>query len=510
MKQEINIRKIIAKINILEQQITDVSSQKLLKEITQDLNSLLDNDIDFKEIVDSIDESIFITDKTGKVLYVNPAYTRNTEILPVEVINKNVENLISNKLFTGGATLDVMKLKKRVIRLSTTYKTKIPRIGYTFGVPIFDENNNLRQIAVSSRPILTLSELKEDYGRFLSEVNINQPKPNIQVMDKKIVEQPPKLVGKSEVLKQTWEIIAKAAKTDATVLITGESGVGKEILADEIFRNSNRINKPFIKVNCASIPENLLESELFGYEKGAFSGANSSGKQGLFELANNGTLLLDEIGDMSFSLQAKLLRAIQNQEITRIGGTKTISLDIRFIAATNSNLKEKIAFGEFRGDLYYRLNVVPVNIPPLRERIDDIEPLCEFFSKKYSKKYNKLIEIRKEHIDYFKNYNWPGNIRELENVIEYLTICSSDTGNIDIKMIEGLLDSSDSFDSSNSDKSLNNSVESYEKKLIEDAIKNSKNLREAGIILNVNASTVSRKIRQYNINYQKLKGTNLK
>ena len=199
------------------------------------------------------------------------------------------------------------------------------------------------------------------------------------------------------------------------MLITGESGVGKEIVADEIYKNGPRSDKPFVKVNCASIPLNLLESELFGYEKGAFSGASASGKQGLFELANHGTLLLDEIGDMPMDLQAKLLRAIQSQEITRVGGTTPISLNIRFIASTNCDLKQKIEEGTFRQDLFYRLSVIPIHIPPLRDRLDDLDELCAHFVSMYCEKHDRHISLTKKHLNMMKLYNWPGNIRELEN-----------------------------------------------------------------------------------------------
>lgn len=217
-------------------------------------------------------------------------------------------------------------------------------------------------------------------------------------------------------------------------------GVGKEVVADEIYRLSSRSDKTFVKVNCASIPANLLESELFGYEKGAFSGANSSGKQGLFEMANGGTLLLDEIGDMPMDLQVKLLRAIQNKEITRVGGTKPIKLDIRIIAATNSDLKRKISEGTFRQDLYYRLNVIPIYIPPLRERLNDLDDLCDHFVAFFTEKHGRAFTLTDDQRAIMKQYTWPGNIRELENVIEYLTICASGTKEVADEMLRGLLD----------------------------------------------------------------------
>ena len=200
-------------------------------------------------------------------------------------------------------------------------------------------------------------------------------------------------------------LIHHIAPTDASVLITGESGVGKEVVADEIYRRSQRQNKPYVKINCASIPGHLLESELFGYEKGAFTGANAKGKIGLFEYANHGTLLLDEIGDMPIDLQVKLLRAIQSQQITRIGGTTPIQLDIRFLALTNSDLKKKVSEGTFRQDLYYRLNVIPISVPPLRQRLEDFEALCDHFIQRFTKKYDRAFTLTQWQLDYMKRYS---------------------------------------------------------------------------------------------------------
>ena len=508
MNQSLAIQNIKEKIqNAIDRKSYEDSGAmlKFLQEIDTDLQVFLDQGIDFKIVVDSLDDSIFITDKNGVCLYVNPAHRRNTEILPEEVIGKSVEDIVSEgKLFTGGAVMDVIRSGEKRFRLSTVHKTNPPSVGYAIGVPIFDQNGDLHQVVVNSRPILTLQALHEDFGKFLKEANrLDKSRENVRILQNAQNQnsRSSRLVGSSYSLQKVWKTIQMAAPTDATVLITGESGVGKEVVADEIYRLSERNDKTFIKVNCASIPANLLESELFGYEKGAFSGANASGKQGLFELANHGTLLLDEIGDMPMDLQVKLLRAIQSKEITRVGGTKPISLDIRFIAATNSDLKEKISQGLFRQDLYYRLNVIPINIPPLRERLNDLDELCRHFVDYYTKKHGRAFELTEDQLAIMKQYSWPGNIRELENVIEYLTICASGTKEIADEMLRGLLDISLGDEISSSAGSLNQSVENYEKNLIESVLKESKNLREAGAKLGVNASTISRKTKQYGINY---------
>jgi two-component system, NtrC family, response regulator AtoC len=222
------------------------------------------------------------------------------------------------------------------------------------------------------------------------------------------------------------ELIAQIANTDVTVFIQGESGVGKEIVARELHQGSPRRDKPFIKVNCAALPSELLESELFGYERGAFTGAFRL-KQGKFELANYGTLFLDEIGDLAPSLQAKLLHVLQDNEYSRLGGKKNVMVDVRILAATNKDLEEAMKEGKFREDLYYRLNVVNVTIPPLRERKEEIPLLCDHFLRKHNRKYNSAMNsINQRVMTYFLEYDWPGNIRELENVIKRLVILANE------------------------------------------------------------------------------------
>lgn len=478
--------------------------------LLQDMDAIAADRIDFKEVVEHIDESVFITDKNGYVLYINPAYSRNTGVPPEDVLHKYVADIIKNGVFTGGSTMAVMNTKQKVFRLSTTYRTDKPRMGYTIGVPLLDGDGELKQIIVTSRPILTLTALKDDYTRFLDEVKGYAPE-NIQIIDH--TAEPTRFVGHSPQIKAVWELARKVAPTDATVLITGESGVGKEVLADEIYHGGARQGKPFIKVNCAAIPAALLESELFGYEKGAFSGAGTQGKKGLFEVANHGTILLDEIGEMSMDLQVKLLRAIQNREIMHIGGTKPIPLDLRIIAATNADLKQRVQDGSFRQDLYYRLRVVPIHIPPLRERPEDIAMLCDYFLHIFMEKYNANLSLNDRLLQVLKQYPWPGNVRELENVIEYLVICHSGINEVDETMLRGLLDTESDLSSAvqpaaaepTETHSLNmeQSKAEIEKAMIIDALAKTRSLRQAGELLHVSAATLSRKIRQYGIEFSR-------
>lgn len=247
------------------------------------------------------------------------------------------------------------------------------------------------------------------------------------------------IVGKSERMQRAMEIIKKVAPSVATILIRGESGTGKELAARAIHYNSNRRTKHFTALNCAAIPENLVESELFGYEAGAFTGATSR-KEGLFELTNGGTLFLDEIGDLPLQLQSKLLRVLQDKEIRRIGGKDSIKVDVRIIAATNQDLEKEVAAGKFREDIYYRLKVVTIALPPLRERAGDIPELVNFFIKKYNEEFGKRIKsIEPSAMKALSDYNWPGNIRQMESVIERAVLLN-DTGAINMKDIHGELE----------------------------------------------------------------------
>ncbi|MCF6335782.1 MAG: sigma-54 dependent transcriptional regulator [Spirochaetales bacterium] len=263
---------------------------------------------------------------------------------------------------------------------------------------------DMNQLLVSIEKILNSNQLKVDNTVLKEQFHYNFDFSTI--------------IGESKKIKDVFEILAMAAPSDATILILGDSGTGKELIANVVYRNSFRKEKSFIKINCASLAENLLESELFGHEEGAFTGAVTK-RLGRFEQADGGTLFLDEIGDMSLETQAKILRVLQEGEFERLGGEQSIKTDVRIIAATNKNLEEEIQQGKFRKDLFFRLSVVTVHIPPLNERKEDIPAIADYFLKKYTKKNNRLINgFTPAAIDLFMRYEWPGNVRELENIVE--------------------------------------------------------------------------------------------
>lgn len=304
-----------------------------------------------------------------------------------------------------------------------------------------------------------------------------------------------KLVGNSKAIADIIKTVREIAKTDSTILITGESGTGKEIVARMIHNYSTRADSNFISVNCAAINSNLLESELFGYKKGAFTGAYTN-KDGLIKVANNGSLFLDEIAEMEPAMQAKLLRVIQEKEVTPIGSTENIPVNVRIISATNKNIEEEVQHGTFRMDLFYRLNVIRIDIPPLRERIEDIKPLFDHYVREFSSKYNK--NVKKIHPDVYKklrNYNWPGNVRELMNIIERLIVIQRDStilaSDIPLETVEN---------SEQAVQPFTGTIEEMEKHMISEAIKECRgNKKDAAEKLGINLSTLYRKIKHYGI-----------
>jgi DNA-binding NtrC family response regulator len=317
------------------------------------------------------------------------------------------------------------------------------------------------------------------------------------------------IVGTSQVIKKIYDLIEKVSDTDGTVLITGASGTGKELIARSIHYNSQRSDKPLVVINCGAVPEALLESELFGHEKGAFTGAYKK-RIGRFEMANGGTVFLDEIGEMSPALQIKLLRVLQEQQFERVGGTKTIHVDLRFIAATNKNLTTAINMEKFREDLYYRLNVIPIKVPSLKMRRSDIPLLIDFFVKKFQKiKDKKITGFSQSAMDAMWAYDWPGNVRELENVLKRLTIlCEGPVVSLD-DLPENIRDVSgasrmDEEVILGDELNLNEAVQDYEKRIILEALEKTNWVKsKAAKLLNINRTTLVAKIKKQNIEIDK-------
>lgn len=386
---------------------------------TDDNKIFCRNNLDITLLNDIIDNSydgIYITDKEGKTMLVNTSYERISGLNRSQLIGEYMKNLVSAGLVSTSLTEDVVSSKKTITRTQTNANNKEVVIT---GSPIFDIDGNVRNVITNVRDITELSHLSNKLEIETSRADLYQS----QLMKESSEEN---IVYGSQEFEDVLNISRKISKMDSTVLILGETGVGKEIIAQYIHKQSNRENKPYIKINCGAIPQNLLESELFGYVPGAFTGASSKGKQGMFELADTGTLFLDEIGELPINLQASLLRVLQDSEVTRVGGSKSKKVDVRIITATNRDLEEMIEEGTFRNDLYYRLNVVSINIPPLRERKADIPYLAEKTIKDLNTKYKSKKTLSDNFIQLLMRKDWPGNIRELKNFIEKQFVLSDE------------------------------------------------------------------------------------
>ena len=302
----------------------------------------------------------------------------------------------------------------------------------------------------------------------------------------------------SSKMQEVYQAALRVSKFNCTVLLTGESGVGKEVIAHEIHTNSNRNFFPYIKINCASIPEGLLESELFGYEKGAFTGANTNGKAGFFEIAQNGTLFLDEVGELPLQLQGKLLRVLQEQEIYRIGGTKPVKIDVRVITATNKDLESMVRQKLFRSDLFYRLNVFPIHIPPLRERKEDIIPLMQLYVDRYNKEFGVSKKLDSNMLDYFSGYDWPGNIREIQNIVQRLLI-NTGSNVIALEDLDGGISGGKPSSSARSALDLKEKLAETEHKLLLEAKTRYRTSRKAAEALGISQSAYIKKLQKHGI-----------
>jgi PAS domain S-box-containing protein len=444
-------------------------------------------------IIDSSYDGLWICDHEGKVIRINKASERINGVKAEEVIGKNMNDLIGEGLFDKSVTLEVLKRKTSVTMIQRIKGEK--RILVT-GNPIFNEKGEIIFVVTNDRDITELDHLRtqlqetqalaKGYISKLSELEMR----GVDLSN---------IIFRSGEMQRIIEMTLRVAQVDSTVLLLGESGVGKGMVSKLIHKNSDRNKGPFIRVDCAGIPDSLVESELFGYEKGAFTGAKPEGKPGFFELANDGTLFLDEIGEIPLSSQSKLLRFLEDHEIIRVGGTASKEINVRIIAATNKNIEEMISQKKFREDLYYRLNVVPIYIPALKERRDDILPLIHYFLEKFNKDYKKNKSLSPETVETLCKYNFPGNIRELANLIERLVVVS-ENDQIQITDLPNAVTSfvakTISYPLISEDIPLKDALERYEISIIERTLKKYGSQREAAKALKVDQGTISRKLKK--------------
>jgi PAS domain S-box-containing protein len=360
------------------------------------------------KILDHSSDEIFVLDGEKRILYVNQACERHYGLKPTDVIGKYNVDLFEKGYWKPSIVPEVYKRKKPCYMKQQTY---IGAELMTRAIPILNDSGEIELVVITSTETQTYKMVKA-----IEE--------DTELRTVREDDETPEMITNSGKIKRILTFCRKVAPTDSTILIQGESGTGKGVLAHFIQQISKRKSKPFLTINCAAIPEDLLESELFGYSKGAFTGANKTGKPGLIEVADGGTVFLDEVGEIPLALQAKILQVIQDKQFIPIGSSEMKKVDVRIIAATNQNLIEMINNKLFREDLFYRLNVIDVQLPPLRERKEDIIPLTYNFLYKFNKKYNENKVISEECLNTLIHYSWPGNVRQLENLIERLVVIS--------------------------------------------------------------------------------------
>lgn len=469
--------------------LQDVSE---IEQITSELRYAQDLNEEIQAVIQASYDSIFVTDSMGKVLTVNEAYTRITGIQAEDILGKTMYELVALGYYDRSATIEVIRTGNPV---TFSQRIKTGKTMLVTGNPIFDKNGRLVRVLTNGRDITELNRLKMEVDQ-AQQLNHHYQK------ELQKVQASMDLVVESKKMKEVFDLVFQVSKVDSTVLIEGESGTGKELIAQQLHNSGQRKDKPFIKINCGAIPETLLESELFGYEAGAFTGARKEGKLGIFEIANGGTLFLDEIGDLPLPLQVKLLRVLQDGEITRIGGAHPVSVDVRIIVATNKNLQALVRQNLFREDLYYRLNVVPIRVSPLRERKEEIPALVYHFTRMYNEKYGLNKRFDNELIGAFIRYDWPGNIRELKNLIERALVTSSDSIIKEIRFFENESDPLN-YSREYSATDLKTAVEDLEKEMIAQCLREYGSTRKAARILGISQTSVVRKASRYGITLKK-------
>ncbi|MFW5649626.1 MAG: sigma-54 interaction domain-containing protein [Candidatus Alkaliphilus sp. MAG34] len=462
------------------------------------INKLEDRNSEFEcelnAVMDVASIGIQITDETGVTLRFNKVCELIDGIKAEDIIGRNMRELVEEGIYSDSVAVECLEKKIPIARVQKVNGKDI----LATGTPIFRDGKVFRAIVIA-KDVTEVTNLKKSLGEVKYAKNIYEEE--LELLRKSQLDNKG-MVTNSVKMKKVIDLALRVASVNSTILIQGESGVGKGLLTEIIHKNSPRATKPFIKIDCGAIPEKLLESELFGYKKGSFTGASREGKIGLIELANTGTLFLDEIGDLPLDLQVKLLRVIQDRQIMPVGGKEPIDVDVRIIAATNRDLEEMIRQKKFREDLYYRLNVIPIVIPPLRERKEDIPSLILALLDSYNKKFGFDKKITPEVTRLLIRYDWPGNIRELENIIERLIVTS---GGKYIE-VEDLLDNELDFlldkisvDQALGDIDYKELMGSYEKDLLVKVMKRCKSTKEMADLLKVHPSTIWKKFKSWGI-----------
>ncbi|MGN4423903.1 sigma 54-interacting transcriptional regulator [Bacillus cereus group sp. MYBK30-1] len=475
----------------IEGMVIIVQDLPMVEDMAMEIEYIKDLNKDLHAILSSIYDEILVVNHKGELIrysetVINDFWGSNLK----DLLGKNLLDLEKKGLFSPSVTRLVLEQQKKV---SVVQETKIGRKILAVGNPVFNESGELHRIIIASRDITEATRLKTE----LHEIKKISEQYKKELDDFKNKDRfLKKLIYCSPKMEQIINQAKKIADFSSNVLISGESGVGKEVIAQAIHQLGNRSAKPFLKLNCGAIPETLLESELFGYTKGAFTGADKNGKEGYFKRADQGILFLDEIGEMPLHLQVKLLRVLQEQEVIPIGSTIPTKINVQIIAATNKSLEKMVEAGTFREDLFYRLNVIPLQVPPLRERMEDVPVLAFHFLQQLNEKYNKNYHLTPDALNLLEFYSWPGNVRELQNMIERLVV-SADDPVIEAEFVSKFLTPGYDFKKSKPVITrvlpLQEALHSVEEQLILLAMKQYKTTTKAAKALGISQSSVSRK-----------------
>lgn len=453
----------------------------------------------FKLIVESSYDGIYVTNGNADTIFINQSYENITKIPKKNLIGKNMKILVKDGVFSESASLVAIKERKKI---TLNQKLKSGKNVFVTSTPVFDDNNNIIYVVTNVRDMRELAKLEKEL--FAAKELSEKYKKEIEKIKREVYNED--FITNNPKMKKILQLIKDSSKFDSTILLQGETGTGKTYLARMIHELSNRNKNEFFEINCSSLPEGLVESELFGYEKGSFTGALSSGKKGIFELANNSTLFLDEISELSLETQAKLLKVLETGKFLRIGGEKFITTNVRIVSASNENIEELVKRKKIREDLFYRINVINITIPPIRERKEDIIPLMLKFLKFYNQKYNLNKKISEEVFELLQDYKWPGNIRELRNLVEHMVVVSKDE-EITIENIPGHM-KNDLIKEAEFNKmellctccfqiytkmGLKDATEQFQKDVIKFLMEKGYSKSKVARILNVNPSTITRK-----------------
>ena len=461
-----------------------------LEAISAELSMVKDLNRELEAIFDSTYDEIFVTDGNGVTLRVNAACERLYGLKASDLIGKNVRELEAQGIFSPSITLIVLKERQRVTMMQTT---KTGRKLIVTATPVLDEKGDIVRIVSNSRDVTELTNLHQQLEAV--ELQVQRYYHELSELRKEHT-RVEGIVAQSPEMERVLQLVRKVAAVDSTVLILGESGVGKNAIARVLHQLGKRKDGPFIEINCGAIPETLLESELFGYEGGAFTGARKTGKPGLIEVADKGTLFLNEVGELPPALQVKLLQVIQERRVVRVGGTRPLDVDIRIIAATNRDLEQMVADGRFRQDLYYRLNVVPIVIPPLRDRPEDIPPLVLHYMDRFNRKYGGNKRLSPKTLEVLTVYYWPGNVRELENVIERLYV-TVDGPVIEVDSLPQAIKAGLAASLRGPGVSLKKALEKLEQELILNSFRKHRNTYKVAAELGISQPSAARKIKKY-------------